>query len=125
MSGTSENLLYGNTSTPWMKGCSASGSTGGGAAAVAAGIVPIAHGSDIGGSIRGPAAWCGGVGLKPSRGRISSGPFFDEWGHGMSMTFVQTRTMRDTAAMLDCLAIPQPGRSLRHRATGRALRRVC
>ena len=109
MSGTSENLLYGNTSTPWMKGCSASGSTGGGAAAVAAGIVPIAHGSDIGGSIRGPAAWCGGVGLKPSRGRISSGPFFDEWGHGMSMTFVQTRTMRDTAAMLDCLAIPQPG----------------
>ena len=109
MSGTSENLLYGNTSTPWMKGCSASGSTGGGAAAVAAGIAPIAHGSDIGGSIRGPAAWCGGVGLKPSRGRISSGPFFDEWGHGMSMTFVQTRTMRDTAAMLDCLAIPQPG----------------
>ena len=74
MSGTSENLLYGNTSTPWMKGYSASGSTGGGAAAVAAGIVPIAHGSDIGGSIRGPAAWCGGVGLKPSRGRISVGP---------------------------------------------------
>ena len=109
MSGTSENLLYGNTSTPWMKGHSASGSTGGGAAAVSAGIVPIAHGSDIGGSIRGPAAWCGGIGLKPSRGRISSGPFFDEWGHGMSMTFVQTRTMRDTAAMLDCLAIPQPG----------------
>ena len=109
MSGTSENLLYGNTSTPWMKGHSASGSTGGGAAAVSAGIVPIAHGSDIGGSIRGPAAWCGGIGLKPSRGRISSGPFFDEWGHGMSMTFVQTKTMRDTAAMLDCLAIPQPG----------------
>ena len=109
MSGTSENLLYGNTSTPWMKGYSANGSTGGGAAAVSAGIVPIAHGSDIGGSIRGPAAWCGGVGLKPSRGRISSGPFFDEWGHGMSMTFVQTRTMRDTAAMLDCLAVPQPG----------------
>ena len=109
MSGTSENLLYGNTSTPWMKGYSASGSTGGGAAAVSAGIVPIAHGSDIGGSIRGPAAWCGGVGLKPSRGRVSSGPFFDEWGHGMSMTFVQTKTMRDTAAMLDCLAIPQPG----------------
>ena len=109
MSGTSENLLYGNTSTPWMKGHSANGSTGGGAAAVSAGIVPIAHGSDIGGSIRGPAAWCGGVGLEPSRGRISSGPFFDEWGHGMSMTFVQTKTMRDTAAMLDCLAIPQPG----------------
>ena len=57
MSGTSENLLYGNTSTPWMKDHSANGSTGGGAAAVSAGIVPIAHGSDIGGSIRGPAAW--------------------------------------------------------------------
>lgn len=109
MSGTSENLLYGNTSTPWKLGHSANGSTGGGAAAVAAGVVPIAHGSDIGGSIRGPAAWCGGIGLKPSRARISSGPYFDEWGNGMSMTFVQTKTMRDTAVMLDCLAIPQPG----------------
>ena len=109
MSGSSENLLYGNTSTPWKLGHSANGSTGGGAAAVSAGIVPIAHGSDIGGSIRGPAAWCGGIGLKPSRARISSGPFYDESGNGMSMTFVQTKTMRDTAAMLDCLAIPQPG----------------
>jgi amidase len=109
MSGTSENVLYGNTSTPWKKGYSSSGSSGGSAAAVAAGIVPIAHGSDIGGSIRGPAAWCGGVGLKPSRGRISSGPNYDEWGHGMSMSFVQTKTMRDTATMLDHLAVPQPG----------------
>ena len=74
MASSSENLLYGATSTPWKKGYSACGSTGGGAAAVAAGIVPMAHGSDIGGSIRGPAAWCGGIGLKPSRGRISSGP---------------------------------------------------
>jgi amidase len=109
MASSSENLLYGATSTPWKKGYSASGSTGGGAAAVAAGIVPMAHGSDIGGSIRGPAAWCGGIGLKPSRGRISSGPLHDEWGYGMAMNFVQTKTMRDTAAMLDCLAIPQPG----------------
>ncbi len=109
MASSSENLLYGNTSTPWKKGHSASGSTGGGAAAVSAGVVPMAHGSDIGGSIRGPAAWCGGIGLKPSRGRISSGPMFDEWGYGMAMNFVQTKTMRDTAAMLDCLAIPQPG----------------
>lgn len=109
MSTSSENLLYGATSTPWKKGHSANGSTGGGAAAVAAGMVPIAHGSDIGGSIRGPAAWCGGVGLKPSRGRISSGPSYDEWGHGMAMSFVQTKTLRDTAAMLDCLADPQPG----------------
>ena len=109
MASSSENLLYGNTSTPWKLGYSASGSTGGGAAAVAAGVVPMAHGSDIGGSIRGPAAWCGGIGLKPSRGRISSGPLYDEWGYGMAMNFVQTRTMRDTAAMLDCLAVPQPG----------------
>lgn len=109
MASSSENLLYGNTSTPWKMGFSASGSTGGGASAVAAGVVPMAHGSDIGGSIRGPAAWCGGIGLKPSRGRISSGPLYDEWGYGMAMNFVQTKTMRDTAAMLDCLAIPQPG----------------
>ncbi len=109
MASSSENLLYGNTSTPWKLGHSANGSTGGGASAVAAGIVPIAHGSDIGGSIRGPAAWCGGVGLKPSRGRISSGPLYDEWGYGLAMNFVQTKTMRDTAAMLDCLAVPQPG----------------
>lgn len=109
MASSSENLVYGNTSTPWKKGHSANGSTGGGAAAVSAGIVPLAHGSDIGGSIRGPAAWCGGIGLKPSRGRISSGPLIDEWGYGLAMNFVQTKTMRDTAAMLDCLAVPQPG----------------
>ncbi len=109
MASSSENLLYGRTSTPWKLGYSACGSTGGGAAAVSAGIVPMAHGSDIGGSIRGPAAWCGGIGLKPSRGRISSGPLYDEWGFGMAMNFVQTRSMRDTAAMLDCLAVPQPG----------------
>jgi amidase len=109
MASSSENLLYGNTSTPWKLGYSANGSTGGGAAAVAVGVVPMAHGSDIGGSIRGPAAWCGGIGLKPSRGRISSGPLYDGWGYGMAMNFVQTRSMRDTAAMLDCLAVPQPG----------------
>lgn len=109
MASSSENLLYGSTSTPWKLGYSANGSTGGGAAAVSAGAVPMAHGSDIGGSIRGPAAWCGGIGLKPSRGRISSGPLYDEWGYGMAMNFVQTRSMRDTAVMLDCLAVPQPG----------------
>ena len=109
IAGTTENALYGNTSTPWRQGYSAGGSTGGGAAAVAAGMVPIAHGSDIGGSIRIPASWCGGVGLKPSRGRVSFGPALDEGGFGLAMNFVQTRTVRDVAAMLDCLAIPQPG----------------
>ncbi len=106
---SAENLLYGNTSTPWQEGYSAGGSSGGAAAAVAAGIVPLAHGSDIGGSIRIPAAWCGGVGLKPSRGLISAGPVLDEAGFGLAMNFVQSKTIRDTATMLDCLSAPQSG----------------
>jgi len=106
---SSENALYGATSTPWRQGYSAGGSTGGGAAAVASGMVPLAHGSDIGGSIRIPASWCGGVGLKPSRGRVSAGPRLDEGGWGLSMAFVQTRSIRDAAHMLDCLSTPQPG----------------
>jgi amidase len=109
MSGTTEGALYGNTSTPWRAGYSAGGSTGGGMAAVIAGIVPIAHGSDIGGSIRIPASYCGGVGIKPSRGRVSFGPMLDENGYGLAQNFVQVKTVRDAAAMLDCLAIPQPG----------------
>jgi len=109
MSGTTEGALYGNTSTPWRAGYSAGGSTGGGMAAVIAGIVPIAHGSDIGGSIRIPASYCGGVGLKPSRGRVSFGPMLDENGFGLAQNFVQVKTVRDAAAMLDCLAVPQPG----------------
>jgi amidase len=109
IAGTTENALYGNTSTPWRKGYMAGGSTGGGAAAVSAGMVPVAHGSDIGGSIRIPASLCGGVGLKPSRGRVSSGPRMDEGGWGLSANFVQTRTIRDAAALLDCMAKPQVG----------------
>jgi amidase len=109
MAATTESALYGNTSNPWKQGWSAGGSTGGGQAAVIAGIVPIAHGSDIGGSIRIPASWCGGVGLKPSRMRVSIGPVVDEGGWGYSLNFVQTRTVRDAAAMLDCVSIPQPG----------------
>src|SRR5215469_5735539 len=109
MSATTESVMFGNTSTPWKRGYSAGGSSGGGQAAVMAGIVPIAHGSDIGGSIRIPASWCGGVGLKPSRMRVSIGPVVDEGGWGYSMNFVQTKTVRDAAAMLDCVSIPQPG----------------
>jgi amidase len=109
MSGTTESARYGNTSTPWKQGHSAGGSTGGGMAAVAAGMVPIAHGSDIAGSIRIPASFCGGVGLKPSRGRISFGPMQDENGYGLGQNFVQAKSVRDVAAMLDCLAVPQIG----------------
>jgi len=109
MAATTESAMFGNTSNPWKQGYSAGGSTGGGQAAVMAGIVPIAHGSDIGGSIRIPASWCGGVGLKPSRMRVSLGPVVDEGGWGYSMNFVQTKTVRDAAAMLDCVAVPQPG----------------
>src|SRR6266545_2320042 len=109
MSGTTESVLHGNTSTPWKRGYSAGGSTGGGMAAVIAGIVPIAHGSDIAGSIRIPASVCGGVGLKPSRGRVSFGPMLDENGFGLGQNFVQAKTVRDAAAMLDCLAVPQTG----------------
>ena len=109
MAGSAEGALYGNTSNPWRQGYSAGGSTGGGQAAVTAGMVALAHGSDIAGSIRIPASWCGGLGLKPSRGRISFGPLVDENGFGLAANFVQVKTVRDAAAMLDCLAKPQIG----------------
>jgi amidase len=109
MAATTESAMFGNTSNPWKQGYSAGGSSGGAQAAVLAGIVPFAHGSDIGGSIRIPASWCGGVGLKPSRMRVSVGPVVDEGGWGYSTNLVQAKTVRDVAAMLDCVSIPQPG----------------
>jgi amidase len=109
MSPTTETAFYGNTSNPWKQGYSAGGSSGGAQAAVTSGMVPIAHGSDIGGSIRIPASWCGGVGLKPSRGRVSIGPVVDEGGLGFSMNFIQAKTVRDAATMMDCLSHPQVG----------------
>jgi amidase len=106
---TTESILTGATRNPWDLTLIAGGSSGGSAAAVAAGIVPLAHASDGGGSIRIPAACCGVVGLKPSRGRVSCGPDYDERLFGLTQEFVVSRTVRDTAAMLDAVSRPAPG----------------
>ncbi|MDQ4129712.1 MAG: amidase, partial [Actinomycetota bacterium] len=94
---------------PWTLERTPGGSSGGSAAAVAAGLVPVAHANDGGGSIRIPAAACGLVGLKPSRGRVSWGPVFWEPDAGLAVEGVVTRTVRDTAALLDVLAGTFPG----------------
>lgn len=101
---STESVLTGATHNPWNLETMAGGSSGGSAASVAAGIVPMAHGSDNGGSIRIPASACGLVGLKPSRGRVSLGP--DIADPGMLQEFVLSRTVRDTALMLDIVSRP-------------------
>jgi amidase len=106
---TTEPVAYGATRNPWSLEHSAGGSSGGAAAAVAAGIVPAAHASDGGGSIRGPASMCGVVGLKPTRGRCSFGPALGERWSGFSCEFVVTRSVRDSAALLDAVAGSMPG----------------
>jgi amidase len=107
---TTEPLAYGPTRNPWNTDNTTGGSSGGSAAAVASGMVPVAHANDGGGSIRIPAANCGLFGLKPSRGRVSPGPEPHEaaWA-GSTIDHVLTRTVRDSAAMLDVLAGERPG----------------
>src|SRR5260370_34787182 len=101
---TTQPLAFGATHNPWDLDRSTSGSSGGSGAAVAAGLVPSAHANDGGGSIRLPASWCGLVGLKPSRGRVSS-PIMGRLG----VELVVSRSLRDVAAVLDAVNGNDPG----------------
>ncbi|HXQ17303.1 MAG TPA: amidase [Caulobacteraceae bacterium] len=103
-----EPVMFGPTRNPWDLSRTSGGSSGGAAAAVAAGIVPAAHASDGGGSIRIPASCCGLFGLKPSRGLVSAAPKDEGWG-GFSCGHVVSHSVRDSAILLDIAGRPQPG----------------
>ena len=104
--GTTEPKAFGRCRNPWNLDHSSGGSSGGSAAAISAGIVPMASAGDGGGSIRIPAACCGLFGLKPSRGRTPTGPYCSEMWDGAAIEHVLTRSVRDSAAMLDISAGP-------------------
>ena len=107
--GITEPDAWGPARNPWNLDHTPGGSSGGSAAAVAAGIVPMAGGNDGGGSIRLPAGHCGLFGLKPGRGRTPWGPAYGELMHGAAMNHVLTRSVRDSAAMLDATHGPEIG----------------
>lgn len=109
LTGSTESALMGPTRNPWNPERIAGGSSGGAAAAVAAGVIPAAHASDGGGSIRIPASCCGLFGMKPSRGRTPMGPYRTEGWGGLSTQHVITRTVRDSAALLDVTHGIEPG----------------
>jgi amidase len=106
---TTEPVSFGPARNPWNTAHSTGGSSGGSAAAVAAGIVAVGHATDGGGSIRVPASECGLVGLKPTRGRISQAPIVGEGWAGYTADGVVTRSVRDTAALLDLMSGYEPG----------------
>jgi amidase len=106
---TTESRLFGETRNPWNLEHSSGGSSGGASSAVAGGILPAANASDGGGSIRIPAACCGLFGLKPTRGRTPFGPDAGEGWSGMSIIHAVTRSVRDSAALLDATHGPDPG----------------
>ena len=109
LSATTEPALFGPTRNPWSLQHSAGGSSGGAAAAVAAGCLPMAHATDGGGSIRIPAAACGLFGLKPNRARNPVGPDLGEASGGLSAAHCVSRSVRDSAALLDISHGPEPG----------------
>ncbi len=106
---TTEPLAYGPSRNPWDPSRSTGGSSGGSAAAVASGMVAVAHGNDMGGSIRIPSSMCGLVGLKPTRARGTLGPDFGEYWAMTTHEHVLTRSVRDCAAVLDAVAGPGVG----------------
>ena len=107
--GTTESILTGATCSPWNTGHSSGGSSGGSSAIIAAGVVPMASGGDGGGSLRIPASACGLVGLKPSRGRVTKAPGGSTLVSPLAIELGMTRSVRDTAALLDALHGPAPG----------------
>lgn len=109
LNASTEPVLFGPTRNPWNTARSPGGSSGGSAAAVAAGMVPVAHASDGGGSIRIPAAACGLFGLKPSRGRVSPAPRPTTLSGLVSGHHAVTTTVRDSALLLDVVSGPMPG----------------
>jgi len=106
---STEPRCLGPARNPWDPTRTTGGSSGGAAAAVASGMVPVAHGSDCGGSIRVPAACCGLVGLKPTRGRMPAGPMVGERVAGLNSEGVLTRSVRDTSSLLEILSTPDAG----------------
>ncbi len=106
---TTEARSFPPARNPWDPGRSAGGSSGGSAAAVASGMVAVAHGNDGGGSIRIPSSACGLVGLKPTRARLSLGPMVGEAWAGATIDGVLTRTVRDAAGILDAISTREPG----------------
>ncbi|WP_407155914.1 amidase [Bradyrhizobium sp. STM 3557] len=109
LKGVSDSRAFGRSCNPWNIDHTPGGSSGGTAAAVASGVVPMAAGNDGGGSIRIPAACCGLFGLKPSRGLVSSGPAYGEYWYGASSEGVISRSVRDSAAALDVIAGAERG----------------